>query len=204
MNRTIPLQIAILLMLSAFIASSQISFTGTYNFSYSPHRSIHMTCCENGSPVQFGLTSVIHDIPVAGPGVQITSLIITGTVQVASPDITNNAPFDWEVFIGSSPSTLPVGQVTGNPGNISSTALYTVSWREKTPGAYTVGLGSWVPSASLPADRVGLFYARCPPIRSCSRYHSGRGIRGKTRANAALPGTPTTQGAVRPRDTGIF
>jgi hypothetical protein len=107
MNRTIPLQIAILLMLSAFIASSQISFTGTYNFSYSPHRSIHMTCCENGSPVQFGLTSVIHDIPVAGPGVQITSLIITGTVQVASPDITNNAPFDWEVFIGSSPSTLP-------------------------------------------------------------------------------------------------
>ena len=109
------LRFASLVLVFACAASAQSTFTRNYKFP----DTVRMACC---SSIQFGLTSVVNDTTVTGPIAEITNITLAGSVYVTSPDINNSTPFDWEVFIGSSPSPLPPGQTTGNPDSISSTA----------------------------------------------------------------------------------
>lgn len=95
---------------------AQATFARTYNFP----GSLNLACC---SSINYGFSPVLNDTSLSGT-VQITTITVTATVLVNSPNILGVADFDWEVLMGPSSPGFTPGQVTNGsyPGYITSDA----------------------------------------------------------------------------------
>src|SRR5579862_802416 len=82
------------------------SFSKTYQLG----GPIHVSCCVNG--MAYGFTPVIQDASISG-NVQITSISVSDTGNIAATDPNGIAGTTWEVFVGSSSCGFPVGQQQG-------------------------------------------------------------------------------------------
>jgi probable HAF family extracellular repeat protein len=119
-------QVTILGVLLSFIiclayvdpARAQATFKRTYTFP----GTIRVGCC-NG--YTYGFSPVIIDPTVVGERIQITSIFVSATGAINSPDLLGDAGLDWEVLVGPSSFGLPIGQITASskyPGFISSSS----------------------------------------------------------------------------------
>jgi len=114
-----------------------VNAQGTLTRIYTFPGSLDLACC---SSINYGFTNVDQDTSLSGT-IQISSITVTGTVTANSPDINQDADFDWEVFVGPAPFGLSPGQVTGSPtypGGISSSAatqFHSAQGALSSPGA---------------------------------------------------------------------
>ncbi len=107
------------LLLSGFSTEAQTPFTRTYTFN----NSLDLACCS--LPYNYGFTDLVQDTSISASNVQITSIAISGSISVASPDVNGAVGFDWDVFIGPSSFGFAAGQVSNSsayPGSITSNA----------------------------------------------------------------------------------